>query len=232
MFFCLYIKKNDLPKKTIHKKTIHNFYQAKLAAIKIHKNAPGSFYCGCKIIWKQKKGIPNLISCGYKIRKNTNRANRIEWEHVVPAWQFGYQKKCWKQGGRKKCIKDQEYTYIESDLHNLQPAIGEINADRSNFMYSELHNYTSKYGRCNMKIDFQKKLVEPPKRAKGIIARTYFYMSQKYNINLSPQQKRLFYIWDKNFPVTLWECKRENLIFQIQGNHNNYIYKQCHKKFQ
>lgn len=212
------------------KNTIKNFYQAKLISIKIHQNAPGSFYCGCKIIWKQKKGIPNLYSCGYKIRKNKNRAIRIEWEHVVPAWQFGHEKKCWKTGGRKKCTANQRYKYIESDLHNLQPAIGEINGDRSNFIYGELNNKTSLYGRCNMKIDFQKKIAEPPERARGAIARTYFYMSKKYNIILSQNEKKIFKIWNKNFPVTKWECEREKLIFKIQGNHNNYIYKQCYKQ--
>lgn len=172
-----------------------------------------------------------MTSCGYKIRKNKVRAKRIEWEHVVPAWQFGHQKKCWKTGGRKKCINDAEYRYIALDLHNLQPAIGEINSDRSNFMYSQLTGHISKYGKCNMKIDFQKKIVEPPERARGMIARTYFYMIQKYNIVVSRKQRRLFYVWNKNFPVTKWECKREELIFKLQGNHNNYTYKQCNKKF-
>lgn len=119
---------------------------------------------------------------------------------------------------------------IESDLHNLQPSIGEINGDRSNFMYDELKNQNSNYGKCQMKIDFKKKLVEPPERAKGMIARTYFYMSKEYKIAIPKKQNRLFKIWDKKFPVTKWECKREQLIFQIQGYHNNYVYKKCLKK--
>ncbi|WP_367677848.1 endonuclease [Buchnera aphidicola] len=217
-------------KNHFYKHHVQNFYQSKLIAIKIHKNAPGSFYCGCTIIWKQKKGIPNLSSCGYKIRKNKIRATRIEWEHIVPAWQFGHQKKCWKQGGRKKCIKiDPVYKNIESDIHNLQPAIGEINGDRSNFMYGQLNDTVSQYGKCNIKIDFKKKIVEPPERSRGAIARTYFYMNKKYKIVLSHKQKKLFILWDKQFPVTKWECEREQLIFHIQGYHNNYIYKKCIK---
>lgn len=223
-FFFILVKKNN-----IKKNNIQNFQQAKILAIKIHKNAPGTFYCGCKIIWSKKKGTPNLSSCGYKIRKNINRAKRIEWEHVVPAWQFGHQKKCWKKGGRKKCVQDRNYRKIEFDLHNLQPAIGEINADRSNFIYSELSSQIKQYGKCSMKIDFKKKLVEPPKIARGAIARTYFYMSETYNIKLSKKEKKLFKKWNYNFPVTKWECIRENLIFHIQGNHNNYVYQQCNK---
>ncbi|VTR22509.1 Endonuclease-1 precursor [Serratia fonticola] len=87
-------------------KGINNFTQAKAAAAKINQDAPGSFYCGCKIDWQGKKGIPDLGSCGYQVRKNAQRAERIEWEHVVPAWQFGHQLQCWQQGGRKNCNKD------------------------------------------------------------------------------------------------------------------------------
>ena len=67
---------------------INNFSQAKAAAAKINRDAPGSFYCGCRIDWQGKKGIPDLAGCGYQVRKNAQRAQRIEWEHVVPAWQF------------------------------------------------------------------------------------------------------------------------------------------------
>lgn len=78
-----------------------------------------------------------------------------------------------------------------------------------------------------MKIDFKRKLVEPPKRSRGSIARTYFYMSERYKIILSQKQKKIFKKWDKIFPVTKWECTRERLIFQVQGYHNNYVYKKC-----
>lgn len=97
-------------------------------------------------------------------------------------------------------------------------------------MYSQLNIKSSQYGKCSMKIDFKKKLVEPPERARGTIARTYFYMSEQYKIVLSPKQKMLFRLWDKKFPVTKWECEREKLIFQIQKNHNNYIFKNCKRK--
>ena len=47
-------------------------------------------------------------------------ASRVEWEHVVPAWQFGHQRQCWQDGGRKNCAKDPVYRKMESDMHNLQ----------------------------------------------------------------------------------------------------------------
>lgn len=141
-----------------HSHGINNFSQAKAVAAKIHQDAPGSFYCGCQIDWQGKKGIPDLNSCGYQPRKNAARAARIEWEHVVPAWQFGHQRQCWQQGGRKNCAKDPVYRQIETDLHNLQPAIGEVNGDRNNFMYSQWNGGSGQYGQCAMKVDFKKQI--------------------------------------------------------------------------
>ncbi|MDT1817368.1 deoxyribonuclease I, partial [Acinetobacter baumannii] len=73
---------------------INSFSQAKAAGVKVNADVPGDFYCGCKIDWQGKKGVIDLESCGYKVRKNENRASRVEWEHVVPAWQFGHQRQC------------------------------------------------------------------------------------------------------------------------------------------
>lgn len=206
---------------------INNFSQAKAAAVKINHDAPGSFYCGCKINWQGKKGIPDLSSCGYQVRKNQQRAERIEWEHVVPAWQFGHQLQCWQKGGRKNCDKDPTYRQMEIDLHNLQPAIGEVNGDRSNFMYSQWRGGEGQYGQCPMKVDFKNKLAEPPERARGTIARTYFYMRDRYHLKLSRQQTQLFNAWDHQYPVNRWECQREARIANAQGEHNLYVQRAC-----
>jgi len=215
-------------KDKIHTHHYKDFRHIKLLAQKIHANAPHSFYCGCKITWTKKQGIPKLKSCGYQIRKNENRASRIEWEHVVPAWQFGHLKKCWKQGGRKNCNHDIHYMKIETDLHNLQPVVGEINGDRSNFMYGELKKQTKhQYGNCSMKIDFKNKIAEPPDISKGAIARIYFYMNKTYRLNISKKQMQLFHSWNKKYPISNWECKRDELIFNIQGNHNPYVHSHC-----
>ncbi|WP_205584047.1 endonuclease, partial [Pseudomonas aeruginosa] len=67
----------------------------------------GELYCGCKWEWVGKSGgriYPE--SCGYETRKQQTRADRIEWEHIVPAWVFGHQRQCWQNGGRKNCVTD------------------------------------------------------------------------------------------------------------------------------
>ncbi|MFT4465554.1 MAG: deoxyribonuclease I [Sodalis sp. (in: enterobacteria)] len=206
---------------------ITNFNQAKAAAVKINRDAPGTFYCGCPIRWQGKKGIPDLASCGYQVRKSELRATRIEWEHVVPAWEFGHQRQCWQNGGRKNCAKDSVYRQIETDLHNLQPAIGEVNGDRGNYQYSQWRGGEGQYGRCEMKVDFKNKQAEPPARARGAIARTYFYMRDRYQLRLSRAQTQLFDVWGRTYPVTEWECKRNQRIAAGQGNLNPYITRAC-----
>lgn len=209
--------------------TINNFTQTKAVAAQIHQDAPGSFYCGCRISWDGKKGTPDLASCGYTVRKNADRAQRIEWEHVVPAGQFGHQRQCWQEGGRKDCTRDEVYRDMETDLHNLQPSIGEVNGDRGNFMYGQWNGGDGQYGQCAMKIDFKNKLAEPPERARGAIARTYFYMRDRYQLRLSNQQTQLFTAWDKRYPVTSWECTRDQRIAERQGNHNPYVQQACQR---
>ncbi|SQI41687.1 Endonuclease-1 precursor [Leminorella richardii] len=206
-----------------------SFSKAKRLAIDIHKDKAKTFYCGCNIRWQGKKGIPDLQGCGYRIRSNVERAGRIEWEHVVPAWQFGHQRRCWQSGGRKNCTKDPVYNQMETDLHNLQPAIGEVNYDRSNFRFEQWNGVASQYGQCQMKIDFKQRAAEPPERARGAIARTYFYMRDRYRLNLSKRQEELFRVWDMLYPATAWECERNRRIQKVQGNDNPYVAKHCGK---
>ncbi len=212
-----------------HDYQLNNFSQAKIQAARIHADAPGTFYCGCQIIWMGKQGIVDLSSCGFQVRKNAQRASRVEWEHVVPAWTFGHQRQCWQQGGRKKCAKDPQYRRIESDLHNLQPAIGEVNGDRANFMYSQWNGGAGQYGQCAMKVDFKHKQAEPPAAARGAIARTWFYMRDSYQLAMSRQQTQLMTVWDKQYPVSAWECERDRRIARVQGNHNPYVQQACQR---
>ena len=206
-----------------------NFSKAKKEAIKIYADHPVSFYCGCDIQWQGKKGVPDLSSCGYQVRKQQKRASRIEWEHVVPAWQFGHQRQCWQDGGRKNCTRnDQQFRLMEADLHNLTPAIGEVNGDRSNYNFSQWNGVDGvSYGRCEMQGNFKQRKVMPPDRAKGSIARTYLYMSKEYGFKLSKQQTQLMHVWNKAYPVDVWECTRNERIRRIQGNDNPFVAEAC-----
>ena len=205
-----------------------SFSQAKRLAVDIYIDHQSSFYCGCDIQWQGKKGQPDLDSCHYQVRKQEKRANRIEWEHVVPAWQFGHQLQCWQDGGRKNCKKNnQRFKKMEADLHNLVPAIGEVNGDRSNYRFSDWNGKPDQYGQCEMVVDFKQRKAQPPIASRGSIARSYLYMQQRYAMPLSPSQLKLYSAWNKIHPTNAWECERNRRIFAIQKNQNDFVQAQC-----
>lgn len=181
----------------------------------IYADNPLSFYCDCRYHQVGKKLQVDFKSCGYVPRKNPQRAARIEWEHVVPAWWLGHQRQCWQDGGRKNCRQtDPVFRQAEADLMNLVPAVGEINGDRSNFRFGMIEGEARHYGQCDMEIDFKQRVAEPPPHRRGDIARIYFYMSKKYHIRLSSAQEKLFTAWDKQDPISTWEQER---IRRIEG---------------
>ncbi|WP_162599160.1 endonuclease [Shewanella algidipiscicola] len=210
-----------------------SFNQAKKIARTIYSQdlTTTSFYCGCDITIKGKLWQPDFNRCGYQVRKQQKRASRIEWEHIVPAWEFGHQRQCWQQGGRKHCGKsDNLFKKMESDLHNLVPAIGEVNGDRSNYRFSQWNATPEQYGQCAMVVDFKSRKVEPPPHTRGQIARTYLYMQQTYGLQIAKSQLNLFKAWDKTYPVDTIECRRDNAIATRQGNHNPFVQSQCQQQ--
>lgn len=200
------------------------FYSAKKRLANIYKDDhQETFYCGCDYRYQGKKLVPDLNSCGYNVRKQGKRANRIEWEHIVPAWQFGHQRQCWQKGGRKACRKDSTFSYMEGDMHNLVPSIGEVNGDRSNYGFSEWNGIPTQYGQCDMLIDFKGRKVQPPEHSKGAIARAYLYMQDHYGFKLSKQDLQLYKAWNNRFPTSQWECEKNRRVKAIQGNSNPFI---------
>ncbi|OIN09040.1 endonuclease [Oceanisphaera psychrotolerans] len=205
-----------------------SFRQAKKVAPDIYNDYPVTFYCGCPIDVTGKKLIPDLERCGYQVRKQQKRASRVEWEHVVPAWEFGHQRQCWQQGGRKNCTRnDTLFKQMEGDLHNLVPAVGEVNGDRSNYRFSEWNGKPNQYGRCQMLVDFKGRKAQPPMESRGAIARTYLYMQQQYQLKIAAQQLKLFEVWNRQYPASDWECERDHRIGTIQGNRNPFVKEQC-----
>uniref|UniRef100_UPI003F7F28B6 endonuclease n=1 Tax=Providencia rettgeri TaxID=587 RepID=UPI003F7F28B6 len=191
-----------------------------------NKQGEGTIYCGCQWEWTGKSGGQvDLASCGYQARKQQSRAERIEWEHIVPAWVFGHQRQCWQNGGRKNCVStDPIFSQMEADLHNLAPSIGEVNGDRSNFSFGQLPKNTPyPYGMCRSRVDFKQKVFEPRDEVKGQVARVYFYMHDRYNLSMSRQQQQLLMAWDKQYPPSQWERTRDERIAKVMGHHNPFV---------
>lgn len=214
------------PPPQMARSTDFSFSKSKyILGTQVYTDYRTAFYSGCRFRQYQKKLVPVKSSCTYTPRKNANRGKRIEWEHVVPAWQFGHQLQCWQNGGRAHCRDtNRAFRQMEADLHNLVPAIGEINGDRSNYRFQMIPGEARLYGKdINMEIDFKQRRAEPPEAVFGDIARIYFYMQEKYGFKLSAAQDRLFRSWNNADPVDSWEEKRNRLLTQIQGNHNPFV---------
>ncbi len=185
----------------------------------------GELYCGCKWTWVGKSGGRiDAESCGYQTRKQQNRAERTEWEHIVPAYTFGNQRQCWKNGGRDHCVdEDPVFRAMEADLFNLYPSVGEVNGDRSNFNYGMASGVAPQYGQCKTRVDFDQRAAEPRDEVKGLVARTTFYMFDRYNLSMSRQQQQLLMAWDKQHPVSAWEKERDRRIAAIMGHSNPFV---------
>lgn len=156
----------------------------------------------------------------------------------MPAHRFGSELKCWQdskndngknfpknaksakisnsakptksaQSSRKSCQKDALFRQMEADLHNLVPAIDEINRDRRDFEYaippSELE--FSQYGACKVYSDFAEAKFYPAEYSRGWIARTYLYMSKKYSIKLTDDEEYIMRLWDRQYPPSNRESR-------------------------
>ena len=196
-----------------------------------------TLYCGAHYDEHREVTLPD----GFVVSSHAKRATRAETEHIVPAENFGRTFSEWREGhplcvhsdgkpykGRKCAeVANAEFREMEADMHNLYPAIGSVNAARGNRNFDLLgSSVPSDFGICPMKIEGRR--VEPPKRARGIIARAYLYFENRYaRYNMSRQQRRLMQAWDAQYPVTEWECVRNRRIKRIQGNGNPFVERVC-----
>ena len=198
-----------------------DFTNAKKVLPRVFRGLEEDFYCGCRY---QGKDV-DWASCGFVPRKNAERASRIEWEHVVPAWTLGHQRQCWQDGGRKNCAaSDPVFRMAEGDLVNLVPAVGEVNGDRSNYPFSAWSRQPEPvYGQCRTVVDFGMKRVQPREEVRGRVARIQFYMHERYGLRMSAQDRQLFCAWSREYPVDGWETERNRRIEAIQGSGNGFV---------
>ncbi|PWG67537.1 deoxyribonuclease I, partial [Enterobacter mori] len=74
------------------------------------------------------------------------------------------------------------------------------------------------YGQCTTKVDFVQRAAEPRDEVKGLVARTTFYMYDRYKLSMSRQQQQLLMAGDKQHPVSAWEKERDRRIAAIMGH--------------
>ncbi len=66
---------------------------------------------------------------------------------------------------------------MEADLHNLVPAVGEINGVRSDYRFFPSGEHSNMYGQCDFKVDFNLRKADPAQTVKGEIPLIYLYYS-------------------------------------------------------
>lgn len=212
-------------------RTSYLYYRKKVAA-NIFKPHKVTLYCGC--VYDKDKQV-DLTSCNMHNATPIKRAHRVEWEHMMPAEHFGRYHQCWHEKicvnestgkeykGRKCCEKiDPEFRRQEAELNNLWPAVGAVNQERSNFAFGIIENKRGYYG-CEFEADKEVRIAEPPDRAKGIVARANLFMADKYQVELSKEQRRLLQKWNKQFPPDYWELQWAEEVAEIVGYRNPYI---------
>ncbi|MNY16048.1 Endonuclease-1 precursor [compost metagenome] len=118
---------------------------------------------------------------------------------------------------------DPVFRAMEADLFNLYPSVGEVNGDRSNFNYGMASGVAPQYGQCKTRVDFDQRAAEPRDEVKGLVARTTFYMFDRYKLSMSRQQQQLLMAWDKQYPVSSWEKERDRRIAAIMGHSNPFV---------
>jgi len=224
--------------------TSDSFSHSKRELRKIYKDHQKTIYCDCKYSYKNKKNMIDRDSCGYiprneytKKGKRNISARRIEWEHAIPAENFGRQFKCWRDGdsicvnskgrhykGRKCCTKvNKQFRLMQADMHNLFPSIGELNADRRNYKYDFELPTQEQYGQCEFNVLFKQRRARIREKIRGIIARDYLYFHKRYGMKLSKQEFKKYQVWNKRYPPDIWEIERNKRISKIQGNLNEFI---------
>jgi deoxyribonuclease-1 len=169
--------------------------------------APLEIYCDCAFDPATKAVEP--ATCGFDPERpwgdDASRGARIEWEHVVPASRMVEALGC---GSRAACRTQESFRLAENDPYNLLPALGALNARRSNHPYAEIPGEARAYGRCDFELQEQREpgrrsaRVEPPEDIKGDIARISLYYAQRYGLRFSDAELQQFQAWSAADPVS------------------------------
>ena len=198
-----------------------------------------TLYCGCPYTRTGRSGGDvDRDACGLEARKNDDRSDRLEWEHVVPASWLGRDRACWSEGhelcvksdgtpfkGRECCTKrgvDPAFLAAHNDPHNLFPAGGEINGDRSAYSYGAVEGEPREYGSCDFEVGGSPRVVEPADDVRGEIARAMLYMADRYGADVGMARDDLLK-WHAADPPAGWERDRAMQIQAETGLENPYI---------
>lgn len=211
----------------------------KVLAWYVYKDDRTEFYCGMKF---DEKGYITDYNW-FNISKYRAFMDKIQWDHIVPAENFGQSFKewrewdfsCidskWKEFKWRKCAEKVNETYrkMQADLYNLVPANWSLNVMRWKSLFGMIEWEVREFWSCNF--EFDGKIVEPRDEMMWVVARIYMYMDETYPWHgiISNKNIKLYQAWDRLFPVTKAEVDRAQKIEKIQWN-INYVIKERAEK--
>jgi deoxyribonuclease-1 len=65
------------------------------------------------------------------------------------------------------------------------------------------------------------------KKREALLHEFLFTWEKTYGVSLSNQDRKLFEAWDRMYPVSSKECLRDKRIYNVQGDHNPFVYDKC-----
>jgi len=158
------------------------------------------------------------LYCGTRFERYDRRVNV---EHVFPMSWATKELGC---GDRDRCrLTSDRFNRIESDMHNMFPALKEINEARGAYAFGLLKGERHLVRGCDFELNHRDRRVEPRPQVRGDIARAMLYMSDRYDLKLYERQRRMLEDWDRLDPPDAEERRRNAVIGRIQGNPNPLI---------
>ncbi len=149
------------------------------------------------------------------------KGSRINAEHVFPMSWVARSLQC---GSRRQCRRNNpRFRLIETDMHNIWPARKDVNTARSNYRPAIIRGERSVFGGCDFEVNEDQRLVEPRPAVRGRIARSLFYMSDRYDLYLQPRLLKLLRQWNRKHPPDSEERRRNKAIEKLQGWRNRFI---------
>ena len=159
------------------------------------------------------------LYCGARFEDRTG----LNVEHVYPASWMKETAGCAGES-RTRCRQVSErFNRMEADLHNLYPALANINQARSNFLFGMIAGEDRDFGTCDFERDTTARIAEPRPIARGNVARSIFYMHTEYGAPIDPSMAALLGRWHCEDPPSAHEQRRNDTIEAIQGTRNPFI---------
>lgn len=164
------------------------------------------------------------LYCGQKFstKNYKERKKHVNAEHIFPMSWVTKDLQC---GTRKQCQQNSaEFRQIESDLHNIYPALINVNKARSNYRFGEVAGEKREFGkRCDFEVNQRGRIAEPTPAVRGEIARAMLYLAHQYGLSLHKKTEKLMKTWDRQDPPSQEEKRRAKIIQREQGRENPFI---------